>query len=142
MHHGPLLGAVTAAHGEVTARLAALEGATASERQERLAELSSAIHATADAEEQVLFPAARGALDDSVLVETCATEHSEVADRLETLASNPAGRGFSAAVARLAADVRNHMRDEDDAVVPLLEEALGAEGSAQLAAAFARALER
>lgn len=141
MQRGPLVGAVTAAHREVDARLTALEGAAAAERADRLAQLSKAIHATADAEEHVLFPALRQALgENDLLVETCAADHSEVAHRLETLAAHPSGPGFEVAIAALARDVRNHMRDEDEAMVPLISEALGEGRSAELAADFSRML--
>lgn len=134
------MGAVTTAHQRVADRLASLAGAAPAERCERLAQLAAVIHATADAEERILFPAARRALDDNVLIDACASEHSEVAGRLEALARHSDGPGFDAAVAALAADVHNHMRDEAVAVVPLVEEALGADGSAALAADFERAL--
>ncbi|MEY2478783.1 MAG: Hemerythrin cation binding domain [Actinomycetota bacterium] len=141
MQCGPLVGAVTAAHREVDARLTALEGAAAAERAARLAQLVRVIHATADAEEHVLFPALRHALGESnLLVETCAADHSEVAHRLDTLASHPTSPGFEAAISALARDVRNHMRDEDEAMVPLLDEALGEGRSAELAADFSRVL--
>jgi iron-sulfur cluster repair protein YtfE (RIC family) len=141
MQRGRLVGAVDAAHREVATRLAALEGAAAADRDERLAQLAAVICATAEAEEQVLFPAARRALGDNVLIDACAAEHSEAAHRLEALASHPSGAGFASAVSALATDVRNHMRDETLAVVPLLDEALGEHGAAELAADFDRALE-
>jgi hypothetical protein len=138
MQPGPLEAVVTAAHREVDARLTALEGAAAGQRADHLARLAAVIHATADAEERVLFPALRDAIGDDVLVETCVADHGEAAHRLETLAGHPDGPGFEIAIAALARDVRNHMRDETEAMVPLLDEALGEAGAARLAADFER----
>jgi iron-sulfur cluster repair protein YtfE (RIC family) len=138
---GPLVGALTAAHQAVAARLAALEGATAVDRANRLAELAGVVHATADAEEAVLFPVVRRLVEDSgVLTEACAAEHREVADRIDAIASNLDAAGFTAAVHALGRDVRNHMADEESAALPLLAEALDPETSADLADRFRRAV--
>jgi hypothetical protein len=138
---GPLAGAVTAAHQAVAARLSALEGASAVDRADRLAELAGVVHATADAEEAVLFPVVRRLVEDSgVLTEACAAEHREVADRIDAIASGLHATGFPAAVRALARDVRNHMADEESAALPLLAEALDPETSADLADQFRRAI--
>ena len=142
MDRTPLVGVVAAAHRAVDARLSALEIATFAERAERVARLAEILHTTGEAEESVLFSALRDAVGGDVLVETCTADHSEASDRLETLARHPEGPGFAAAVATLAQDVRNHMRDETDALIPVLEEALGQDRAAALAADFERALAR
>ena len=131
---------VADAHREVHARLAALEAAAAGQRADCLARLSEVIHATAEAEEHVLFPALRDAAGDDVLVETCVADHNEAAHRLETITAHPDGPGFETAIAAFARDVRNHMRDETEAMLPLLDEALGEAAAAELADAFRRAL--
>jgi iron-sulfur cluster repair protein YtfE (RIC family) len=141
MQRGPLVGVVTDAHREINARLAAVEAAQVHERVEQLARLAQVIHATAEAEEHFLFPALRQAVGDDVLVETCAADHSEAAHRLETIALHPRGPGFEMAISALAKDVRDHMRDELDAVVPVLAEALGEDRSAELADEFRRAVD-
>lgn len=91
------------------------------------------------AEEQVLFPAVRVAMNGSdVLVASCTTEHRDLSSRLATLALHPASRGFPAALDTLAHDVAHHQRDELESVVPILVEAFGDDGTRDLAIAFNR----
>jgi hypothetical protein len=141
MDIGPLVGAVTAAHRQVGTRLSAVEGAAALERADCLTRLSQTVHATADAEEALLFPAFRMAMGgDGVLAETCAAEHRELGDRLDALTSHPESPGFPTALRSLADDLRNHQADEVNVMLPVLAEALGEEHAAELAASFGRAV--
>jgi len=136
-----LVGAVRTAHLDVEAQLAYVESVAAPERAAPLADLTRMMRALASAEEAVLFPALRLAMSpETILAESCTTEHQDLADRLETLARSPERAGFTAAFAALAREAREHQQDELDTVVPVLIEALGEERATELAADFDRAL--
>jgi iron-sulfur cluster repair protein YtfE (RIC family) len=99
------------------------------------------VHATAKAEESVLFPIVRRLMDDDgVLTEACAAEHRETAHRLDTIASSLDASGFATAVHELARDMRHHMADEERAALPLLAEALDPSASVELADRFRNAI--
>lgn len=136
-----LVGAVRTAHLDVGAQLAKIERAAVADRAEPLADALRMMRALAAAEEGVLFPALRQAMEpETVLAESCTTEHQDLADRLETLARSPHQPGFDSAFAALVQEIREHQQDEIDTVIPVLVEALGEDGTAELAAAFDRAL--
>ena len=136
-----LVGAVRTGHLDVDAQLVRVERAAAGDRAEPLADLMRIMGALARAEERVLFPALRQAMSpETILAESCTTEHQDLADRLETLARSPQQPGFTAAFAALAQDIREHLQDELDTVVPVLVEALGEDGATDLASAFDQAL--
>ena len=138
-----LVGAVRTAHLDVDAQLAQVERAAPRDRAAFLADLTRMMRALASAEEGVLFPALRQAMSpETILAESCTTEHHDLADRLETLARSPGRAGFSAAFAALAQEVREHQQDELDTVIPVLIEALGEGGATELAVGFERALSR
>ena len=136
-----LVGVVRTAHLDVGNQFAKVDLAADTERAEPLTELLRMMQAVAAAEEQVLFPALRQAMrPETVLADSCATEHQDLANRLETLARSPHQPGFANAFSALARDVREHQQDEIDTVIPVLIEALGEDGTAALAAAFDRAV--
>jgi hypothetical protein len=136
-----LVGAVRTAHLDVDAQFALVERVSESERGRCLADLTDMMRALASAEEGVLFPALRRAMSpETILVDSCTTEHQDLADRLQTLARNPEGAGFTAAFSALARDAREHQQDELDTVIPVLVEALTEDGATALAARFERAL--
>ena len=136
-----LVGAVRTAHLDVDAQFAMVEQAKAADRGRCLADLTRMMRALASAEEQVLFPALRRAMSpETILIDSCAAEHQDLADRLQTLARNPEGAGFTAAFAVLARDAREHQQDELDTVIPVLVEALSEEDATDLAAKFELAL--
>jgi hypothetical protein len=136
-----LVGAVRTAHLDVDTQFAQVERTAAADRGRGLADLSRMMRALASAEERVLFPALRRAMDpETVLADSCAAEHQDFADRLQTLARNPEGAGFDAAFAALARDAREHQQDELDTVIPVLVEALSEEDATELAKQFERAL--
>jgi hypothetical protein len=136
-----LVGAVRTAHVDVATQFAQVERAAVADRAAPLADLIGMMRALASAEETVLFSALRTAMSpETILAESCTTEHQDIADRLETLARSPQRAGFTPAFVALRQDVREHQQDELDTVIPLLIEALGEEGATELAAAFDRAL--
>ena len=129
------------AHIDVDAQFAMVERAEGADRGRCLTDLVDMMRALAVAEEQVLFPALRRAMSpETILIDSCAAEHQDLADRLQTLARNPEAAGFTAAFAVLARDAREHQQDEFDTVVPVLVEALSEEDATELAAKFERAL--
>ena len=126
---------------DVEGELAAVANAAPEGRGALLERLIRRCEAMTEAEESVLFPALRLAMgDEPLLAESCVAEHRDIHDRLQALARRPRGAGFDRALAGLAQDMRNHQHDEMDTVLPVLTEALGEEGSAALAEAFAEAL--
>jgi hypothetical protein len=136
-----LVGAIRTAHLDVGTQLAQVERAAVADRPALLADLIRMIRALTSAEEEVLFSALRTAMNpETILAESCTTEHQDIADRLETLARSPHRAGFTTAFAALTQDVREHQQDELDTVLPVLIEALGEAGATELAAAFDRAL--
>ena len=136
-----LVGSLRTAHLDVGNQVAQVERAAEADRARPLADLMRMMRALAHAEEEVLFSALRLAMGpETVLVDSCTTEHQDLADRLETLARSPHQPGFTAAFAALARDVREHQQDELDTVIPVLVEALGEDGATALAASFDRAL--
>jgi hypothetical protein len=129
--------ALLSAHRAVADQLESLEDAPVSQRRARVEALHHLAEATAEAEEAVLFPAVGRILGDNVLVDACAADHRDVHDRLETLASRPEGAGFAGALGSLATDIRHHLEDETESLLPVLDEALDRDESERLAAEFA-----
>lgn len=130
------------AHVDLETELAALTDAEPARRPVLLDRVMRRAEATTQAEEAVLFPALRTAMGDeeTVLAESCLSEHQDISDRLKALARRPSGPGFEAALAKLAADMRDHQHDEVDTLLPVLTESLGEEGSATLAEVFTQTL--
>ena len=136
-----LVGEVRMAHADLEADLAAVANAGPESRPVALGRLIRRVRVTSEAEETVLFPALQGALgEEPLLAETCRADHRDVMDRLQTLARRPGGPGFERALGTLADDMRDHQRDEIDTLLPVICEALGEQGSAELAEVFSRAM--
>jgi hypothetical protein len=129
--------ALASAHEVIADRLALLALSPEEERRALLEDLGRQADATAHAEEHILFPAVRRVLGDGVLVDACTAEHREVHDRLEALAARSHGAGFAIALESLNNDVLNHLQDEMESIVPVLEEALDKPESDWLGRRFA-----
>ena len=84
------------AHLDVDVAARGRSRAAPGDRAAPLADLTRMMRALAAAEESVLFPALRQAMSpETILVDSCTTEHQDLADRLETLARSPERAGFT-----------------------------------------------
>lgn len=133
---------LTSDHRTVERLFEQLEGATADPgvarhaAQEIVRELS--VHAMI--EEQVLYPAARGAVDGDQLVDHSLDEHQKVKELLTKVDGKPVDDPETRRVfSEIKADVEEHVAEEEGDLFPKLREKLGADRLHQLGEAMARA---
>jgi hemerythrin superfamily protein len=113
-------------HIELDRLLHAVDGATGRERQELLTELCRLVFPHAFAEESVLWPAIRRALPDGEqLTLTIEQEHQEINELFTELEkSDPDSEQHRQLWSRIAALLREDVRDEEDTVLPRLQDAV------------------
>ena len=94
------------------------------------------IHASI--EEQILYPAVRRALPDGEqLAEEATDEHQEVKETLAELDKmNPGDAGFDQRVRSLISDVRHHVEEEENEMLPRLRNELGADRLEEMGSAM------
>jgi hemerythrin superfamily protein len=80
------------------------------------------VHATT--EEEILYPAARAALDDEELVDEATVEHASIKELItQILQSSPDDDLYDAKVKVLGEHVDHHVKEEEDELFPKLKEA-------------------
>lgn len=76
----------------------------------------------AEIEEELMYPAARGAIDDDDLIDEAIVEHSGVKDLIEQLgAMEPSDDKYDAKVKVLQEYVEHHVKEEEDELFPQLK---------------------
>jgi hypothetical protein len=94
------------------------------DRQEAAAEICAALELHAQLEDEILYPAAREALDDPRLVDEASIEHATARSLMgEIEAMSAADALFDARVTVLGRHVMLHMDEEEEALLPQLADA-------------------
>lgn len=114
-------------HVRLDELLHALDSAPASEQDAVLRDLYRLVFPHAFAEESVLWPAIRRVLEDGkALTLQIEQEHQEVNELVTELESHPAGSPERPVLLRRLAEVlREDVRDEEDELLPQLQERVG-----------------
>jgi hemerythrin superfamily protein len=97
----------------------------ASERKELAATICAELRAHATAEEELLYPAARGAIEETELVDEAEVEHATAKELIEQLqASSPdEDDHFDAKVKVLGEYINHHVREEEGELFPKVKRA-------------------
>jgi hemerythrin superfamily protein len=115
-------------HVELDRLLQELDGSTGRAQEEVLTRIDRLVFSHAFAEESVLWPVVRRVLPDgealTLRIEQEHQEVNELVSELETLPHDDPRRG--ARLARLVEVLREDVRDEEDVLLPRLQEALDA----------------
>jgi hemerythrin superfamily protein len=95
-------------------------------KRELLMQITRALSVHAAVEEEVLYPAMRGALPDGDhVVQQALSDHQQVKQTLATIeAKDPGDPAVPSHVKALAAQVRAHVREEEQDLFPRLEVAI------------------
>jgi hemerythrin superfamily protein len=127
---------LTTDHREVAALFEKFEATDDDAKGEIAAQICQMLTVHAQIEEELLYPAAREALeeDDVKLVDEAAVEHASVKDLVSQIeAADPTAELFDAKVKVLGEYVTHHVKEEEGELFPKLEdteldlEALGTE---------------
>jgi hemerythrin superfamily protein len=115
-------------HEQLDGLLRELDGSTGRTQEEVLTRIDRLVFSHAFAEETVLWPVVRRVLPDGdELTRQVETEHQEVNELVAALEEGGVDHPErSARLARLVAVLREDVRDEEDVLLPRLQERLGA----------------
>ncbi len=111
-------------HREVDQLLEQFEGADAPGKQELAQQICLALAVHAQIEEEILYPAAREALDpdDRELLNEADVEHASIKQLVgEVEDSSPEDQHFDALVKVISEYVKHHVKEEEDELFPKLE---------------------
>lgn len=112
-------------HREVDRLLEQFEGADAPGKQELAQQICLALSVHAQIEEELLYPAAREALDpdDAELLNEADVEHATIKQLVgEVEDSTPEDQHFDALVKVIGEYVKHHVKEEENELFPKLEE--------------------
>lgn len=128
-------------HRKLEAVFKKLENAEPDETTELLAQVAELLIPHSKAEERVVYPAIRAAAPEaSSMVEDGVAEHHHVEETLQQLlAMDPEAPGADGIIAAMIGEVRHHVEEEEQDILPKFAEAasnaqLGALGTEFLAA--------
>src|SRR3954452_23115866 len=125
---GSVLARQRSDHEQLDRLLHVLDGATGAAQEEVLTRIDRLVFSHAFAEETVLWPVLRGVLPDGEeLTLRVEEEHQEVNELVSALERDGAGDPRRPQrLARLAEVLREDVRDEEDVLLPRLQEKLSA----------------
>jgi hemerythrin superfamily protein len=102
----------------------AKDEAEASERQELAATICAELTAHATAEEEIFYPAARDAIEETDLLDEAEVEHASAKDLIAQIqASSPDDEQFDAKVKVLGEYVNHHVQEEEGKLFPKVRKA-------------------
>jgi hypothetical protein len=130
---------IEADHRKVEQLFDRIEAAEGDERRDLVEELTLELLVHMQLEEQEIYPLVEQDVD-AEMAEEAETEHGlarEGLDRVREL--SPDGPGFGAALDMVKAGILHHVREEEDEVLPKLQEQLSADELAQLGQTLADA---
>ena len=130
-------------HKKLEAVFKKLEGAEPSEIQGLLRQVAELLIPHSKAEEQVVYPAIKAQVpDESSDVDDGLAEHQHVEDTLkELMASDPGAPGVDGLIAAMIGEVRHHVEEEEDQILPAFGKAAGNDELSELADRFTAAKE-
>jgi hemerythrin superfamily protein len=111
-------------HQEVTSLFEGFAAAGPAERQALAGEICQKLTVHAQLEEEILYPAAKVALeaDDLDLVQEAQVEHASAEELIAKIEAMEVGDdSYKATVTVLAEYVKHHVQEEEDELFPLLE---------------------
>lgn len=95
-----------------------------SERQELASMICAELTAHATAEEEIFYPAAREALDETDLIDEAEVEHASAKDLIAQIQqSSPADELFDAKVKVLGEYINHHVEEEEGEIFPKVRKA-------------------
>ena len=136
--HGSVLARQRRDHVELDALLRRVQSTAGAEQDEVLTELCRLVFSHAFAEEAVLWPAVRAALPDGeALTLRIEQEHQEINELVRRLdGSRHTDQGRAAQLERLVDLLDEDVRDEEDVVLPRLQEVLDPRDLTRLGASW------
>jgi hemerythrin-like domain-containing protein len=128
-------------HKKVESVFKKLEKADPEEIPELLQQVAELLIPHSKAEEQVVYPAIKAATpDEADEVDDGLAEHHHVEEVLQQLlASDPSAPGVDGLVAAMIGEVRHHVEEEEEDILPAFAEAASNEQLSQLADEFTAA---
>lgn len=140
MEHGTDIATIIQAdHREVEALFDQLDAGTG-DRKELALQVSRLLSPHAVAEEQVLYPALRGADDGDLTADHAIQEHGVIKDALTRLERLDADSdGFGSSLTTVMEQVRTHVHEEENDLLPRLRAAVGDDRMRELGEAFEKA---
>jgi hemerythrin superfamily protein len=94
-----------------------------------------ALEIHAQLEEEIFYPALRGVVSDSTVLDKSVPEHNEMKRLIERLRGlEPSDPAFDSTLMELMRDVMHHVADEETVLLPEAERMLGEERLAELGA--------
>jgi hemerythrin superfamily protein len=137
---GNLIDDIITDHREVESVFMQLESADPRTQPELVEHVIAELVRHSVAEEQYLYPAAREVLDDGdELADHELKEHAEAEEVMKNIdKAGPSEPGYDDLVRELIADIRHHIGDEENDLLPKLRDACTAEQLAELSEKFQR----
>jgi hypothetical protein len=108
-------------HERVAALFARFERTTGADRKEKLVEqICSELELHAQLEEEIFYPAVRGAIDDDDLMDEAQVEHQSAKDLIDQLRGmTPDDELYDAKVTVLGEYVKHHVKEEQGEMFPM-----------------------
>ncbi|MBO3744256.1 hemerythrin domain-containing protein [Actinoplanes flavus] len=115
------------------------EGGT--DRAELMQEVARMLLPHSAAEEDFVYPAIRDlAADEGEEVKDGSTEHHQVEEMLQNLLrGDPGDPGYGGTIAAIAGELRHHVQEEEEDLLPVLEKRLAADEREEMGRRFAEA---
>jgi hemerythrin-like domain-containing protein len=130
-------------HKKLEAVFKKLEAAEPSEVPDLLRQVAELLIPHSKAEEQVVYPAIKAAApDESTDVDDGLAEHQHVEDTLrQLLDSDPEAPGVDGLIAAMIGEVRHHVEEEEDEILPAFGKAATNDQLSELGERFTAAKE-
>ena len=131
-------------HKKLEAVFKQLESAEPAETPPLLAQVAKLLIPHSKAEEQVVYPAIKAtAPDEESDVDDGIAEHHHVEETLkQLLASDPEAPGADGLIAAMIGEVRHHVQEEEEEILPAFAEAASNETLSDLGTTFTQAKAR
>lgn len=107
------------------ARLAMQQPQAAAERQPIALKICSELTLHAQIEEEIFYPALRGAIDASQLLDEAEAEHEQARDLIAQIEAAQPGPDLDDRVSMLARAIEHHVKEERDQLFPKARAAKG-----------------
>jgi hemerythrin-like domain-containing protein len=94
------------------------------DKAELVSRICNALKAHTELEEEIFYPAVRGAIEDDLLMDEALVEHDNAKHAIQQLESmQPGDERYDAMVCVLGEEVRHHIQEEEKKIMPAAKKA-------------------